>query len=211
MFRALLAIGFKIYFQIFYRLRIFGKENYIEGPALVAANHSSYFDPPLIGAAVFPKKVYFLARDSLFKFSLMRWGLNNCLALPVKRGQENASIFRLVVKLIKEGKKVAIFPEGTRSEDGKIRTPKEGIGMMVHRAQALVIPIYLHGTYEAWNCHQKYPNWFGSIAVVIGKPLDFSKLKGDKKELHQRITQEIMDKITELKGWYLSGAKGELP
>jgi 1-acyl-sn-glycerol-3-phosphate acyltransferase len=209
--RALLAILFRLYFILFFRLKIYGKKNYVDGSALVAANHASFFDPPLIGASLFPKKIYFLARDSLFDTKLMHWALSNCLTIPVKRGQENASVFRQILKLVKEGKKVALFPEGTRSEDGELHSPKEGIGMMVLRSKAKVIPIYLHGTYEAWSCHKKRPKLHGQVAVVIGRPMDFGGLEGEKKAIHQEISTAIMDKITLLKKWYMEGAKGEVP
>jgi 1-acyl-sn-glycerol-3-phosphate acyltransferase len=211
MLRTILSLSYRLYFMLFYRLKIYGRENFIDGPALVAANHNSFFDPPLIASALYPKKIYFLARDSLFNSPLMKWALTSCLALPVKRGQENSSIFRQVIKLVKEGKKVALFPEGTRSEDGLLQPPKEGIGMMVMRAKAKVIPIYLAGTYEAWSCHQKSPKWFGRIAVVIGRPMDFGELSGEKRALHQEISTGIMDKIALLEKWYKQGAKGEVP
>lgn len=175
----------------------------------MAANHSSYLDPPIVGIAC-PDEVHFLARETLFKNRLFAWYIRKLNTHPVSRGRENVATIKKCCELLKEGKKVMIFPEGTRSVDGQLQKGQLGVAMLVLRTGTVVVPIYIHGTFSVWNCHQKKPKLFGKIASVFGAPLDFSTLdRSHKKEAEEKIAQEVMKAIERLQDWYLAGAVGD--
>ncbi len=198
-FRAFASLIVFAYFKIFYRLRVLGKNRLPKGAVIMAANHASFFDPPLMGCVMWPDVPFFLARGTLFNSKIFNWILKQCRALPIKRGEENAALFRQVVKATKEDYKVALFPEGTRTKDGQLQEALPGIGLLVTKAHCPVVPIYIDGSYEAWSCHRKKPKLFGKITIVFGEPIDFSKKEGDRKELQRQIGGAIMDEIAKLK------------
>ncbi|MCH9611393.1 MAG: Bifunctional protein Aas [Chlamydiales bacterium] len=198
-FRTLASVIVFCYLKIFFRLRVVGKENIPKGAAILAANHASFIDPPLMGCVMWPDVPFFLARGSLFNSKVLTWMLKQCRSLPIKRGEENAALFRQVIAKTKEGYKVALFPEGTRTTTGEFQEALPGIGLLVMRSKSPVVPIYVDGTYDAWSCHRKKPKLFGRITIVFGKPIDFSKRGGDRKELQRAIGGEIMDEIRKLR------------
>lgn len=198
-FRAFASWLVFLYFKLFFRLRVIGKKRVPKGAVILAANHASFYDPPLIGAVMWPDVPFFLARGSLFNSKFFTWILKQCRSLPIKRGEENAALFRKVIKATKGGYKVALFPEGTRSRDGQLQEALPGIGLLVIKAQCPVVPVYLEGTYSAWNSQEKSPRLFGKITIVFGEPIDFSKREEEKKELQRKIGGEIMQEIARLK------------
>lgn len=199
-------------FKIGYRHRVYGKHHLPKGGGIVASNHASFIDPPLIGFSIYPRLVAYLARDTLFR-SVLGWILRHLGCYPIKRGEGNAQVFRLAIKLVREGKLLVIFPEGTRSKDGNLQAGQTGVGFLVRQCHCPVIPTYVHGTFEAWNCHAKRPKMWGKTACVFGSALDFSHLEKaeDKKQAQAQIVEEIMAAVARLKQWYLSGAEGQPP
>jgi len=163
--------------------------------AIIAANHASFLDPPLI-AASWPEPIHFLARKTLFEVPLLEPLISNLNAHPLG-GASDLNSLKLACKLIQEGKKILIFPEGTRSEDGEIGPFKQGIGMLATRAKCPIIPAYIHGTHEAWPKKNKYPSLFSArTACIFGKPLlleHFPDLEG--KALQQQIAQKLHEEI----------------
>ncbi|MCP5469128.1 MAG: 1-acyl-sn-glycerol-3-phosphate acyltransferase [Chlamydiales bacterium] len=198
-FRFFASLIVRLYFMLFFRLEVHGKENMPKGPAIIAANHASFFDPPLIGCVLWPRVPFFLARGSLFNSKIFTWILKQCRSLPIKRGGENAALFREVMRITKEGRKVTLFPEGTRTKDGELQPPLPGIGLLVQKANCPVVPMYIEGTYDAWSCHRKKPKLCGKIKLTIGEPISFANQEGDRKEIQRQIGGEIMRKIGELK------------
>ena len=198
-FRAAASIIVFCYAKLFFRLRVVGKEKVPRGAVIIAVNHASFLDPPLLGAVMWPDVPFFLARGTLFQTAFGRWLLRECRALPIKRGEENAALFRQVIKAIEEGYKVALFPEGTRTKDGKMREALPGIGLLVRRAGCPVVPVYIEGTYEAWNCHQRRPKLWGRMTLVFGDPIDFVQKEGERKQVQREIGGEIMKAIAALK------------
>lgn len=196
---------------VFYRHKVYGKERIVEGGGIVASNHCSFLDPPLIGIS-YPGKIHYLARDTLYNFRPFGWLLAQLNTHPVHRGGGNLQTLKMAMDFVQNGKKVLIFPEGKRSSDGQIKPGQLGIGMLVQRTQCRIFPVYIHGTFEIWNNQQKFPKITGHTATVFGTPIDYSPLENqDKKEAQARIVNEIMDKITELRDWYLAGAVGSPP
>lgn len=199
-------------FAFGYRNKCYGKK-YLprDRGVMIASNHVSFLDPPLIGYCVYPIRFCYLARDTLFK-GFVGWVLTNISCYPVKRGKGNVALFKLIPKLTAEGKTVAIFPEGTRSLDGELQEGQAGVGLLVQKTNAPVVPCYVHGTFKAWGPKQKYPKLWGKTAVIFGKPITFVEKPGqDRKEGQKEIVATIMEKIAGLKKWYLEGAVGDPP
>src|SRR5215472_1869894 len=133
-------LGCSILAQILFRLRVIGWENFnVEGPAIIAANHQSYLDPPIIGVAC-RRELHYLARNTLFKNRLLGWILTEVNAIPVDRDRGDVGAFRAVLKLLKDGHRTVIFPEGTRSLTGQIQKARPGIGMIIAKTLVPVIP-----------------------------------------------------------------------
>lgn len=191
---------YKPLFKIFYRHRVYGLENLPQSGAIIAANHASYFDPPMLGASTYPRLLDYMARDSLFKSTFGGWYLRQSKCHPVHRGKGNSAIFKLIPKLVKKGSLVVVFPEGTRTTDGEIKPGLSGAGLMIRLSNCPVIPTYIHGTFAAWSTHMKKPKLKGRTAVFFGKPLTFEHLAHlDKKIAQKEMVQEIMQAIADLK------------
>ena len=196
---------------IFYRHRVYGKEHIPEGGAIIASNHCSFLDPPLIGVSC-PDKIYFLARDTLFRFPAFGWLLRQLKTHPVRRGKGNINAFKTAMDLLQSGKKVVMFPEGKRSLDGTLHPGQLGVGMLVQRTRCRIIPVYTHGTFEAWSAQRKLPKCIGKTACIFGTPIEYNESPPEsKKEAQAEIVNQIMERIAELRTWYLAGAKGSPP
>ena|ERR1700722_6366693 len=196
---------------IFYRHKVYGKEHIVRGGAIIASNHCSFLDPPLIGSS-YPGKIHYLSRDTLYHALFFGWLIRQLNTHPVQSGKGNLSSLKMAMELLQSGKKVVIFPEGKRSSDGKLQAGQLGIGMLVQRTECQIVPVYTHGTFEAWNKERKFPKLCGRTACVFGTPIAFTKVQAeDKKEAQAKIVNTIMDKIAELRDWYLAGAKGLPP
>jgi 1-acyl-sn-glycerol-3-phosphate acyltransferase len=200
-----------VFAKIFYHHKVYGKENIPPGGGIIAPNHCSFWDPPLVGISC-PDKIHFLARDTLFHFAPFAWLIRQLNTHPVKSGAGNLSTLKTALEFVQSGKKVVIFPEGKRSSDGQLHKGQLGVGMLVQRARCQVIPVYIHGTFEAWNSHRKFPKFSGRTACIFGKPIPYleSSLE-DKKMAQAEIVDTIMAKIADLRSWYLAGAHGTPP
>jgi 1-acyl-sn-glycerol-3-phosphate acyltransferase len=189
----------KIYFLLFYHLTVYGTENIIPGKAIIASNHTSFLDPPMI-AVCCPEEVYFLARKTLFSPFLLGSLLSKFNAFPVNGTTQDLSSIKLICKLLEEKKKVVIFPEGMRSPDGELQPFKTGFGMLAMRCRAPIIPVYLEGCYEIWNRKQRFPKLWGRAICKIGQPIypeQYAHL--EKKESYQAIAEQLKRSLERLK------------
>lgn len=183
----------------FFGLNVVGAENLkLAGPALIASNHVSYLDPPFVGAT-FDEDIYFLARKSLFRFAFTKWLLTQWQAIPVDRDRPDPGSIKMIFRRLKEGKKVIIFPEGTRSLDGGLLPGEPGVGMMIAKAQVPVIPVRIFGAFEALPRDKKLPR-AARITVSVGRPWLYrpEDFPNAGKDLYQQISDEVMRRIAEL-------------
>jgi 1-acyl-sn-glycerol-3-phosphate acyltransferase len=183
----------------FFGLTVVGAENLkLAGPALIASNHVSYLDPPFIGSA-FDEDIYFLARKSLFRHRFGHWLLTRWQAIPVDRDRPDPGSIKMIFRRLKEGKKVIIFPEGTRSQDGNLLPGEPGVGMMIAKAQVPVLPVRIFGAFEALPRDKKLPRP-ARITVSVGKPWHYrpEDFPNAGKDLYQQISDEVMRRIAEL-------------
>ena len=164
---------------------------------IVASNHVSFLDPMIIGVGA-PRKLNFLARDTLFKFRPFAKILYLVNTYPLKREGIDINAFKLALGKLSEKKPVLVFPEGTRSKDGSLQEPKSGIGFLQTTSGANVLPCYVKGSMEAWPRHSRFPR-FSPVSVYFGRPLSFDKkFQGGKKERYMHVAREVMKAISEL-------------
>ena len=181
--------------KVGFRYQAFGQENIIEdGPAIMAANHQSYLDPPLVGITC-RAELYFLARKTLFKNKLFGSILSRVNALPVDLSGADLTAVRTIINLLKQGHRTVIFPEGTRSLTGQIQHARPGIGMIIAKTLAPVVPMRIFGSFQAWpkgGTIQPCP-----ITVVVGKPIRFKKeeFDGKSREAYQKIGEQVLATI----------------
>ena len=185
----------KVVAKLGFRLRTYGRENLIEdGPAILASNHSSYLDPPLVGVSC-RKDVYFLARKSLFERPVIGALIAQLNTVPVDRDRGDVGAVRAMIKLLKSGNRVLVFPEGTRSKDGNLQPARAGVGLLIAKSLAPVVPVRVFGSYAALP--RSGGIRFVPITVVIGKPLFFTKqdLGTDERTAYQVLSDRVMAAI----------------
>lgn len=202
---------FRVFFILFYRHRVYGAKLLPKGAAIIAPNHVSYWDPPMVGAS-YTGNLTYLAKKELFDVPVLCWCIKHLNSYPVNGSASDLNSIKLIIKLLEEGKKIVIFPEGERTDDGQLGEIKSGIGMLALRSKAPIIPVYISGTYEIWPAHQKYPKFWGKTAVVFGSPIYIEKyLVLSKKESQEAIAKQVAISIATLRDWYNSGASGDIP
>ncbi len=206
----LTIFSIKILFKIFYRHKVYGVDHYPEGSALIAANHISFLDPPAIAISC-PGEIHFLARHSLFKsyFGKLIAALNTH---PVQQEATNLRVMKEICVILKNGDKVLMFPEGTRSWDNILKEIKPGMGLLLSKSESVILPTYIHGTYDAWSRRRKLPKPWGRTAVVFGSPIDWKDYADmDRKEAQALVAQKLTESLNSLRKWYEEGAEGFPP
>ncbi len=190
----------KAFFRAAYGMEVHHAERAkVVGGAYFASNHASFLDPPLVGTAL-EEPIYYLARNTLFKPPLFTWLLPRLNTVPVDRDNAELSSLRISMQLVKEGKKMVVFPEGTRTPDGSLQPAQRGVGMLVAKTGVPVIPVRIFGSYEAYPRNRKLPRMDGKIHVVFGHPIYFSteELATKGKTGQQAISTRVMDAIASL-------------
>lgn len=186
-------------FRSLFGLRIIGRENLItEGPVLVASNHQSYLDPPLIGN-LYNTEMIFLARKSLFK-GFFKWLYRQWNAIPVDQEKPDMSSLKTIIRKLRDGHRVLVFPEGARSLDGILGTPAPGIGLIAAKSAAPIQPIRIRGAFDALPRGSARLK-FSQITVSIGPPIHLSQdeLKAASgKDGYAELANRIMAAIAAL-------------
>ncbi len=185
--------------RIFFRFRILHRERLPEaGGLILAANHQSYFDPPLVGICS-RRAVHYLARKTLLQWPFFGPMFPDMNVIPVDRDGNDMSALKSVIRKIKSGEGVVLFPEGTRTSDGQLQAAQAGVGLVIAKTLAPVVPMRIFGSYEAFPRGSKGVK-LHPICVVIGEPLIFTKEdvgSGDRAD-YQRLSQRVMDAIATL-------------
>jgi cytidylate kinase len=184
------------------RIKFYGLRNVPKtGGVIVASNHASYIDPPAVGACTYRTRMtHFMARDTLFKKGFMNWFLHKVGVIPLDRDRGDIKAMKTAIALLKDGASVALFPEGTRSPDGELQPPKPGIGFLVAKGNAPVVPVYVHGSYAAWS--KNSDGWKPRpISVIFGQLITQEQIRGlgEGREAYGLIGELIMKRIAELK------------
>ena len=187
-------------YDIFFRGEVIGLENLPPtGSFLIAANHSSFLDPPLIGSQV-QRQIAYFARKTLWKPGFASWWLDTVGTIPVDRdGGQDVSAIKRVLRALKEDKGLILFPEGTRSPDGALQAPKAGVGLICCRAQVPVVPVRIFGSFEAFG-KSRGLRVGTPVTIVFGRPIPPSVYDEPKagKERYQIASDRIMARIAAL-------------
>jgi 1-acyl-sn-glycerol-3-phosphate acyltransferase len=145
------------------------------GPLLVAANHQSYIDPPLVGG-MSDREMHFVARSGLFSFGPFGWLIRQLNSVPLKEESGDLGAIKEIVRRLEMGNAVVIFPEGSRCPDGAMHEFKRGVALLVKRAKCPVVPAAVEGCFDAWP-RGGLPRIFGKrIAVKYGRPIPYEEL-----------------------------------
>ena len=170
------------------------------GPLIVASNHVSFFDPPLVGCSA-PRDFSYLARATLMGNPVSAWLLPRLNVVGVDReGGKDAKAVRHVLQSLKAEKAMVIFPEGTRSKDGNLQEAKAGIGLLACRSAVPVLPVRVFGAFDVYSRHHKVPRARGRMQIVYGKPLQPADFDPGKKadERYQKAIDRILHAIGNL-------------
>jgi len=198
-------LAFRFIYATWFGWRVFNPERVpLTGPVILAANHASFIDPPLVGAGL-KRDINYLARESLFRFPGIGALLRSWNSVPVDRDGGGAAGLRAILDRLLAGGAIILFPEGTRTRDGKLQPARSGIGLTVIKSAAPVVPVRVFGTFEAFGRHMRFPRP-RPIAVKYGQPMLFEKLRAEAKtcskprlkEIYQELADEIMAAITRL-------------
>jgi 1-acyl-sn-glycerol-3-phosphate acyltransferase len=203
---------------LLFRPRVEGGENVPDyGPIIVASNHLSFIDSFIIPLAV-PRPVTYIAKADYFsgkglKGRFVRWFLTNLGHVPVKRGAQRAAMGALeqAVEILDNSGAFAIYPEGTRSPDGRLYRGRTGAGWLVLASGARVLPVGLSGTEKIQPIGASRPRVFGPRPTVrIGEPMDFSHYRDlPPAKARRAITDEIVQTIQKLSGQEYAGVYNE--
>ena len=198
-------ICFRALYRFYFRWRVYNPERVpLQGPVILAANHASFLDPPLVGSGV-RRGINYLARESLFRFPVLGWILHRWQVVPVDREGGGAKGLKAILDRLLEGGAIILFPEGTRTRDGKLQPARSGIGLTVIKSEAPVVPVRVFGTFEAFGRHMKFPRPH-RVAVKYGQPMPFAELRAEAKvcskqrlkEIYQEVADAIMAVISKL-------------
>jgi len=185
--------------KVGFKHKVVNRENLIEdGPALIASNHVSFLDPPAVGVS-FHNHINYLARKTLFK-GFFAWLLPRLYSIPVDRDGSDMSSLKKIISLLKAGERVLLFPEGTRSDDGEVKEAEAGVGLVIAKSGAPVLPVRVFGAYEALSRHHEKVK-FVPITVVVGEPVDFSDIEAQGlkgKALYKAYADKTMEAIAAL-------------
>ena len=189
----------KLVARLFFRFRVLHQERLIqEGPVIMAMNHQSYFDPPFAGSAC-KRDIYYLARKSLLEGKFFGWLLPKLNVIPVDQEGGDRSALKALIRLLRAGHGVLVFPEGSRTLDGNLQPALPGVGFVIAKTLAPVVPMRIFGAHEA------LPRGGGKlrlhpITIVIGEPIHFSPadLEPAGKDLYQRLSERVMNAIAAL-------------
>jgi len=187
--------------RLLFRFRVVHRERMIQsGPVILAMNHQSYLDPPLAGITC-DRPIYFLARRTLLDIPLLRWVLPKVNVIPVNQEGVDRSAIKALIRVLQAGDGVLVFPEGSRTLDGNLQPAEPGLGLVIAKTLAPVVPMRIFGAREA------LPRGGGGrlrlvpITIVVGEPIFFSAadLESSGKNLYARLSHRVMKAIAALR------------
>ena len=186
--------------RLFFRLHVVHRERMLQsGPVILAMNHQSYLDPPLAGTTC-DRAIYFFARRTLLDVSLLGWLLPKLNVIPVNQEGIDRSALKALIGVLKAGNAALVFPEGSRTVDGSLQPGEPGLGLVIAKTLAPVVPMRIFGAHEA------LPRGSGGlhfvpITIVIGEPIFFTAadLNPPGRDLYKRLSQRVMDAIAHLR------------
>lgn len=181
------------FFKFVFRCKIIGAKNIpTHGGVIIASNHISLFDPPVIGTS-FMRPLHFMAKEELFAAPMVRWFLNKLNAFPVRRGMADRTAIRHALTLLEKGEILGLFPEGTRSKTGELGKPEAGLAMIALKAGVPIIPTAIIGTNKVFKNGFLLPRFI----IKFGSPITVHHEKADKETM-ENLSNRIMQEISQL-------------
>ncbi len=187
-------------YEAFFRGEVVGTDNIpVSGPYLIASNHASHLDPPLVGCQV-ARQMRFFARKTLWNNPVSSWWLNQTETIPVDRDSGDVGAIKKVLQALAEDRAVVLFPEGTRSMDGHLQKPKAGVGLMACKSGAPVVPCRVYGSFAAFGKGDKIPKFCTPVTIVFGRPIPPAEYDDPNagKERYQVASARIFERIAAL-------------
>lgn len=189
----------RVFFYSYFRLKVVGREHIPqEGSCIVVGNHASLLDPLLI-CAIFARPIHYITYAFFYFHPWMHWFCKRVYCIPVKKEGNDVSALKRSLRLLKHDECVGIFPEGARSETGRLGPGHAGGALIALKSGAPILPIGISGAYEAFPKGAWFPKPL-RITVTVGEPFSLEPyLPPDKKagELQELATDVIMGKIAE--------------
>lgn len=183
--------------RIYFRFEVRGAGNVPKtGPVLLVANHASNLDPPLLAAAS-PRLTHFLAKQEVFSIPFIGWFSRRIgHAHPINRERMDRTALRTCAEVLKNEEALAIFPEGTRTSDGKLQPAKPGVALIASAAAATIVPVYIDGSYEALGRGKSFPRPH-KIRITFGPAFKIEDAIPDasRSDRHKVISEQIMSSI----------------
>lgn len=190
----------KLGFKVLFRLRVVGLENVPRhGPGLVCSNHCSYLDP-MLAAVALPRKLYSVSRKEMYEQRLLGPFIRRLGAVRIDReALADKGALQAMLAIMDHGDLCLIYPEGTRSADGKLQAPHNGAAFLAVKSGAPVLPMAVIGAYECWPRQRKFPR-LGPITLRIGEPVIYQlpPERQSRKEDLSSISDDIMQRIKAL-------------
>ncbi len=187
----------KVLAKTLFDFKVVHRERIIEeGGVILAMNHQSYLDPPLAGIAC-RREIHYLARKTLLEWPILGPIFPKLRVIPVNQERADMSALKTVIKLIRAGECTVVFPEGSRTLDGELQPAQPGLGLIIAKTLAPVVPMRIFGAHEAFPRGGK-PHLFRPITLVVGEPIFFSEAdlaEGEGRELYQRLSERVMERI----------------
>ncbi len=186
------------YLKLFCRLKIRGVDNVpLEGGLIIAPNHVSAGDPPIVGICV-NRELHFLAKKELFRNFFLRVLIKNLNSIPVDRSILDQKALLAAEQALRSGYGLIMFPEGTRSRSGELKRGKPGVGLLARKAMVPIVPAYIENSLG----FTRLIFTGKSLKVTFGEPISVQAIAGfpDDKEGYRAITVEIMRRLAELSG-----------
>ncbi len=185
----------KIVFKLLFNLTIVGVENVPkEGGVIVAPNHKSALDIPIVGRAL-PRKMYTLSKEEMFKNRFVSWYITTMGGIPIKRNSADINSLKTAIKVLEKGKTLLLFPEGTRSETDKLGELKKGFIFISTKSKAQILPTGIAGTGIAMPKKSKMIK-FVHIAIVFGKPIKiWERFDTKDKDFYDKSANYIMGEL----------------
>ena len=172
-----------IIYKLLFRISIKGISNIpLTGGVIIASNHASILDPPALGC-VMPREVSFFAKKELFPVPLVGWFISYTKAIPVDRKGHSSNALKAIMKYLKKGRAVVIFPEGTKTKTGEFLKPKSGVGMAAVKADVPVVPCWIQGSFKAKPLASK-------LTIHFLTPFRPDEIKAKTKKEHYLLVSE---------------------
>ncbi len=185
------------FFRFMGGLEIIGHENIPRtSGVLLCPNHVSHLDPPAVGSGT-RRQVHFMAKEELFKVPVLGYCMARFGSFPVRRGTADRKAIRRAIELLEKDRVVCLFPEGTRSLDGKLQEPESGVGLIALKSGAPVVPVAVFGTNEALPSGSSRPRRH-RCKIVYGSPIRFDDLQISDRASMEEAGRRIMSAIADL-------------